>query len=330
MNEHMHHAAKGHTVKPEQDGTWPQTAIALYANAKFAPIVNSLISYVANNHQSEPTIVIVKCTTGYHRADVANKTFKDVVNSIEDVLSTSGGVLRRVFNASLFSFASVTKPADAKNLWKRVCSWHTSPWAIVPTPPVDQRFAYLHHTATEETNITYNQIWTHAETVLTVHEKSVPIVFGTVPDAPGLVYKIHAAPKAAVAAEAEVEIADVAPTLLPKPKLMPKPPTSAPPRKRPNTSDASGSAGDYRESIDDRVWTPNDESVNRAETCMCCGGCGMVESLVNEWATHSDDVRVWIGVLDELGADSSSQKMLFSSPRRGLSSAWPRACSSTR
>ena len=37
----------------------------------------------------------------------------------------------------------------------------------------------------------------------------------------------------------------------------------------------------------------------------------MVESLVNEWATHSDDVRVWIGVLDELGADSSSQKELF-------------------
>ena len=44
---------------------------------------------------------------------------------------------------------------------------------------------------------------------------------------------------------------------------------------------------------------------------MCCGGRGTVESRLDEWATRSEDARAWANVLDELGADSGSQKELF-------------------
>ena len=276
IREHMPHATSGYTVTAGQDGTWPQTAIAVYAHPKFAPLVNSIVSFVAGHHEGEPTIVVLRCTTGYHRADVASRTVKDVLNSLM-CIDRASGELCRVINANTFSLAAAETLADASSRWARVCSWHVLPWTIAPTPPVDQRFAYLHHTATEETTITFNTIWEHAEAVLSEQKKSVSIAFGTVESSPVVVYPIKPLPK----------------------------------RRRVSASSASGSAG-VTPIIRALVPTPPSEPPRDwGEVCMCCSGRGMVDSRLAAWVTHSDDVRVWANVLDELGADPKSQKELF-------------------
>ncbi len=277
IREHMPRATSGYTAAAGQGGAWPQTAIAVYAHPKFAPLVNSIVSFVAGHHEGEPTIIVLRCTTGYHRADVASRTVKDVLNSLM-CIDRASGELCRVINANTFSLASAETLADATTRWARVCSWHELPWAIAPTPPVDQRFAYLHHTATEETTITYNTIWEHAEAVLTEQKKSVSIAFGTVESSLVAVYPIKPLPK----------------------------------RRRVSASSASGSA-DVPTIIRALVPTPPSEPPRDwGEVCMCCSGRGRVESRLAAWATHSDDVCVWANVLDELGADPKSQKELFS------------------
>ena len=293
VRKHMINATPGHAVIEGQDGAWPQTAISVYAHPQFAKLVTSIITFVAGHHDGDNMIVVLKGKTGYHRADVVARTLKDALNSLMEI-SRESGELAPVFNANMFSLAGAATAIEAKTIWFRACDWHSRPWACCPMPPVDQRFAHLHHAATAQTTIAYKTIWEHVNAVYTLEQPSVSIAFGTVADSPDAVYPI-AKP-------------------LPKRK-----------RKQPEEVQDSGGAassiGGAASSIggaDSPIGgikltprPPNSPPRASIETCICCGGRGKVRSRLEQWETHEEDVHVWANVLDELGADKHAKKELF-------------------
>jgi hypothetical protein len=109
-------------VHPGCDATHKETVIAVFCNASFAGTMTSIIETVLVDARID--MIVVGCTTSFHRADTSGRQLASMLNSLGD------GRDHRLYNAKFFPMCDHTNLAAVRLQFADAVLWTTEPWVI--------------------------------------------------------------------------------------------------------------------------------------------------------------------------------------------------------
>ena len=140
-------------VNRGEDGNYPKTINAIYAQSAFVPTIADIVENVAWAAHSvcetdlKGVLSANGCRTGNHRAHVSNLTLQGVLNDIR----VDG---KQIFNAMVFTLHDV-KPGEISRVVNDVRTWLRSPWC---DGTVDEPYARKAVRSSSITQASYNHI----------------------------------------------------------------------------------------------------------------------------------------------------------------------------
>ena len=159
------HSWVGH----QEDGTHPSTVQAVYMQKQFADLVTDIsdtVVYYAGQDDTEerrPCIIVVYCTSSWHRAWTTAETCTHVTNALR---SPTGSWL---VNANHFPMCKCSRQGRVQAQWETALEWVCNPWGqtLFPRPHRnhEDRFGYRACFGRRQAMESYEHIWRYVETM---------------------------------------------------------------------------------------------------------------------------------------------------------------------
>lgn len=159
------HAWVGH----QEDGTHPSTVQAVYMQDQFADLVtdiSDLVIHYASQGDEElhrPCIIVVYCTSSWHRAWTTAETCTHVTNALR------GPTGAWLVNANHFPMCKCSTKGRYEMQWDTALEWVCNPWGqtLFPRPSRahEDRYAYRACFGRRQAMESYEHIWSYVQTM---------------------------------------------------------------------------------------------------------------------------------------------------------------------
>ena len=270
-------------AKRGEDGTFPQTIQAIYAQPELVAVVADLIDQVESGEYQG--LLGGNCTTGYHRVYTVFHTLAEALNSLINPDGT------RRYNCQHFAFQHLDSDKATDGMLVNAEKWMESPWLVMKGGPRcrEELYGFESVSLRPECFTTFSKIWDKVESMNNEalshldRKGSDPYQHG---------WAFHS-PTSDEVLEEEADEEHVA-------KVVPPPP---PPPVR--ASRGQSSKGEVE--IDDQPLRPS-KRMRESD-----GAVDEQERVLEDWESCSSpfDPRRWASVLEGWGIDDTARMQLF-------------------